>query len=319
MKQLRWGVLSTARIGVEDVIPAMQAAASCEVTAIASRSRPRAQEAADGLGVPRAYGSYEQLLADGDLDAVYIPLPNHLHVPWAVKALDAGKHVLCEKPLALDAAGAERLEAAAREHPSLAVMEAFMYRFHPQWQRVQDLLADGRIGDLRAVHASFSFYNTDPDDIRNRAEMGGGALMDIGCYCLSAARLLFGAEPARVRAVMREDARFEVDALTSGVLDFAEGTATFTCSTQMTRGQHVTAVGTEGRLDLETPFTPPPDQTARLWLEARGDREEIVVDPCNPYTVQAERFAEAALAAAPVPTPLDDALANMRAIDAVRE
>ena len=328
MQKVRWGVLSTARIGTEKVIPAMQAAPSCEVAAIASRSLPRAEAAAGKLGLPNAYGSYEALLSDETLDAVYISLPNHLHVPWSVNALDAGKHVLCEKPIALDAAEAETLQAAARERPHLKVMEAFMYRFHPQWQRVRAQIAEGRLGDLRTVQASFSFFNADPDNIRNRAEMGGGALMDVGCYCLSVARWLFEAEPTRVQAAVQGDPRFGVDRLTSGVLAFAEdaasesvaskGTATFTCSTQLSRYQRVTVLGTEGRLDVDSPFSVRPDEACRLQLEREGETEEIVLAPCNHYTEQAERFSKAVLEEAPVPTPLDDAVANMRVIDAVR-
>ena len=323
MQKVRWGVLSTARIGVQSVIPAMQAGASCDVAAIASRSLPRAEAAADALGLPKAYGSYEALLADADLDAVYISLPNHLHVPWSLKALDAGKHVLCEKPVALDAAEAETLLEASRAHPHLKVMEAFMYRFHPQWQRVRALIAEGRLGDLRTVQAFFSYFNADADDIRNSPEMGGGALMDIGCYCLSAARWLFDAEPTRVQAVVQDDPRFGVDRLTSGVLAFAEGsgaegTATFTCSAQLSRHQRVTVFGTEGRLDIDAPFGPSPDEACHLRLEREGETEDLVLKPCNQYTEQGERFSKAVLEDTPVPTPLDDAVANMRAIDAVR-
>lgn len=318
MQKVRWGVLSTAKIGSETVIPALQAAASCEVVALASRNLERAEAAAEAQGLPAAYGSYEALLADPDLDAVYIPLPNHMHVPWSIKALEAGKHVLCEKPIALSAAEAETLQEAARAHPRLKVMEAFMYRFHPQWARAHDLIADGRIGDLRAVHAAFSFFNADPENIRNHTEMGGGALMDVGGYCLSAARWLFGAEPQRVQAVAEKDPRFGVDRLTSGALQFAEGTATFTCSMQLGRHERVMALGTEGRLEIAAPFGPPPDEPCRLQLYRGGEQEEIVVPPRNQYTAQAEAFAQAVLNDMPVPTPLADAVANMRAIDAVR-
>ncbi len=317
--RVRWGILSTAKIGVEKVIPAIQAGEHCEVVAIASRRRARAQAVADGLDIAKAYESYEELLDDPAIDAVYNPLPNHLHVPWSIRALEAGKHVLCEKPIGLDAAEAETLLEAARAHPHLKAMEAFMYRFHPQWRRAKALVDDGAIGTLRTVESFFSYYNDDPDNIRNMAEIGGGALMDIGCYCISLSRFLFDAEPQQVWGVMEEDPRFGIDRLTSGLLQFEAGTATFTCATQLVPRQRVNAIGTEGRIEIEIPFNAPPDRPCRLWHERDGRTEEIVVDATNQYTVQAEAFARAVLDDAPVPTPLEDAVANMRVIDAIRQ
>jgi len=180
MKKLRWGVLSTANIGLEKVIPAMQQGEYCEMAAIASQSLEKGQAAAAQLGIPKACGSYDELLADAEIDAVYIPLPNHLHVPWAIKALKAGKHVLCEKPIGLTTAEAKELLVEARKHPELKVMEAFMYRHHPQWQRALQLVNEGKIGALQTIHSFFSYYNADPENIRNMAQIGGGGLMDIG-------------------------------------------------------------------------------------------------------------------------------------------
>src|SRR5947209_852170 len=195
MKTVRWGVLRTAKIAIRQVIPAMQQATYCEVTAIASRSLEKAQGAASQLGIPKAYGSYEEILADPTIDAIYNPLPNHLHVPWSIKALQAGKHVLCEKPIALTAAEGQILLDAARQHPHLKVMEAFMYRFHPQWQRTRQLVLDGSIGELRTVQTFFSFYLDDPHNFRNKPEYGGGGMLDIGCYAVSVPRFIFGGEP----------------------------------------------------------------------------------------------------------------------------
>jgi predicted dehydrogenase len=315
--KIRWGVLSTAQIGTEEVIPAMQQGTHCEIAAIASRSLERAQAVADRLGIPTAYGSYEELLADPDIDAVYNPLPNHLHVPWSIKALEAGKHVLCEKPIALNAAGAQRLLDAAQERPGLKVMEAFMYRHHPQWQRARQLVAAGGIGELRTIQSFFSYYGFDPENIRNVAEFGGGVLMDIGCYSISLSRFVFDAEPSRVWGVMEYDPRFEVDRLTSGVLDFGRGTSTFTCSTQLVPYQRANLFGTEGRVEIEIPFNAPSDRPCKMWRQRGGEIEEIVLDVCNQYTIQGDLFSRAVLEDTEVPTPLEDAVANMRVIDAL--
>jgi predicted dehydrogenase len=317
MERLRWGVLGAAKIALQQVIPAMQAGRYCLVEAIASRDLARAQEAARWRGIPRAYGSYEALLEAADVDAVYIPLPNHLHVPWAIKALEAGKHVLCEKPIGLDAGEARQLEAVARKHPELRIMEAFMYRFHPQWQRTTEIVASGGVGRLRTVHAFFGYYNVDPDNIRNKPESGGGALMDIGCYCLSLARFLYQAEPQRVLGVMQRDPSLGVDYLTSGLLTFAAGTATFTCATQLAPYQRVQVVGDQGRIELEIPFNAPADRPSRLWHQMGGETKEVWLELANQYTLQGDAFALAVLENKPVPTPLEDAVGNMAAIDAI--
>ena len=317
MRKVRWGVLSTAQIGLKEVIPAMQLGEHCDIRAIASRKLDKARSAARQLGIPKAYGSYEELLAAPDIDAVYIPLPNHLHVPWSIKAMNAGKHVLCEKPIGLNAAQAEELLAAAKKHPQLKVMEAFMYRHHPQWQRARQLVIEGRIGKLRMVQSFFSYYNADSGNIRNTAEVGGGGLMDIGCYCISLSRFIFGGEPQRVCGVMEYDPRFKTDRLTSGILDFGDGTATFTCSTQLSPYQRVNIYGTEGRVEIEIPFNAPPDRPCRMWLQRGADIEEIALEICNQYTIQGDLFSQAVLHDIEVPTPLEDAVANMRVIEAL--
>ncbi|MDH3451712.1 MAG: Gfo/Idh/MocA family oxidoreductase [Gammaproteobacteria bacterium] len=317
MERIRWGVLSTANIGVAKVIPAMQAGELCEVTAIASRSADRAQATAKQLGIPKAYGSYEELLADPDVDAVYNPMPNHLHVPWSIKALQAGKHMLCEKPIGLTSAEAQELIEAARAHPHLYIMEAFMYRHHPQWQLASKLVDDGEIGELKTVHTAFAYYNVDPENVRNMADIGGGGLMDIGCYCISVPRFLFAAEPLGVTGMVEFDPRFRTDRLASGMLEFANGTATFTCSTQLAPYQRVNIFGTEGRVEIDIPFNPPPDRPCKVTHEKGADSREIMLEVCDQYTLQGDVFARSILDKTPVPTPLEDALANMQVIEAV--
>jgi len=317
MKKVLWGILGTGKIGVKQVIPAMQQGEYCVMAAIASRKMEKAQAAAKQLGIPKPYGSYEALLADPDIDAVYIPLPNHLHISWSIKALEAGKHVLCEKPLGLTAAEARQLKEEARKRPGMKVMEAFMYRHHPQWQRALELVAEDNIGALQTIQSFFSYHNTDPGNIRNMAGTGGGGLMDIGCYCISLSRFLFGTEPQRVCGVMDYDPGFKTDRLTSGILVFGEGTSTFTCSTQLAAYQRVHIFGTEGRLEIEIPFNPPVDQPCRIRLQRRGVTEEIVLDVCNHYTIQGDLFSLAVLNDTEVPTSLADAVANMGIIEAV--
>lgn len=319
MDKIRWGILSTAKIGVQKVIPALQKSRYGEVKGIASRSLQQAGTVARKLGIPGTYGSYEELLADPDIDAVYIPLPNHLHVPWSARALEAGKHVLCEKPVGLSAVEARRLIEAAAGYPHLKIMEAFMYRFHPQWQKAKELVAGGAIGELRTVNSFFSYFNDDPGNIRNNPEMGGGGLMDIGCYCVSLSRFLFEEEPRRVSGFTEHDPDFKTDRLTSGMMEFSGGTATFTCSTQLVRHQRVFALGTEGKVEIEIPFNAPPDKETRLWLTTGEETEEITFPPVDQYTLQGDAFAQAVLNNTDVPTPLTDAEANMKVIEALVE
>ncbi len=318
MRKIRWGVLGTARIGIEKVIPAMQRGEYGEVIAIASRKLETARAAARQLGVPRPYGSYKELLADPDIEAVYIPLPNHLHVPWAIRALEKGKHVLCEKPIGLNLAEAEKLLEAAKKQPKLKVMEAFMYRHHPQWQRARQMVVEEEIGELRTIQTFFAYYNDNPSNIRNMADLGGGGLMDIGCYCISLSRFIFDAEPERVYGIIEVDPQFGVDRLVSGIMDFGQGTSTFTCGTQLAPYQRVNILGTEGRIEIEIPFNAPPDEPCRMWHQRGSEIEEIVLDVCDQYTIQGDLFSQAVLEDTQVPTPLEDAVANMRVIEALK-
>ncbi len=319
MRKVRWGVLSTANIGLNKVIPAMQRGEYCELVAIASRRLEPAREAAERLGIPKAYGSYEELLADPQVEAIYNPLPNHLHVPWSLKALEAGKHVLCEKPIALTSAEAQTLVEGAQRYPHLQVMEAFMYRHHPQWQRARQLVNTGAIGELRTIQSFFSYFNLDPHNIRNRADVGGGAMMDIGCYNVSLSRFIFDGEPLRVCATVEYDPQFKTDRLVSATLDFARGTATFTCATQLTPYQRVNLFGTQGRVEIEIPFNAPSDRPCKMWHQHGPEIDEIVLPTCDQYTIQGDLFSRAILDGTPVPTPLEDAVANMKVIEAVFE
>ena len=322
MRRLRWGVLSTASIGRVKVIPAIQNAPHCEVVAIASRDAGVAASVAESLGIPRAHGSYEALLADPEVEAVYIPLPNHLHAQWTIAAAKAGKHVLCEKPLALTPPDAERMiEVADRE--GVRLMEAFMYRLHPSWVAARELVAAGRIGRLTAVQSWFSYFNDDPTNIRNIVETGGGALYDIGCYSINLSRMLFGAEPDRVEGMIVRDPATGTDVVTSGMLRFGDGVATFTCSTRAEDDQRVHVYGSAGRISIEIPFNIPPDRPTRIFVAAGGDPpvapliETMTFDAADPYTVEADAFAEAILEGRPVPVPPSDAVANLRVIEAL--
>jgi predicted dehydrogenase len=318
---LRWGIVSTANIGVRKVIPATQKAERCEVVAIASRDGERAAQTAAELGIPRAHEGYEALLADPDVDAVYIPLPNSEHAEWTIAAARAGKHVLCEKPLAMTAAEAEEMVRACATEGVL-LMEAFMYRLHPSWVSVRELVASGRIGRLRAVQSWFSYFNDDPRNIRNVPKLGGGALYDIGCYCINLSRMLFGAEPTAIEASVTRD-ETGTDVLTSAILAFGAGVATFTCSTRAEPDQRAHIYGTEGRISIGIPFNIPPDRPTEIVVTAGGDppvspdSETLTFAAANQYTIQAERFADAVLDDHPLPIPPEDAIGNLRVIEAI--
>jgi predicted dehydrogenase len=320
--KVRWGVLGCAAIAVHKVIPAMQRAQRCDVIAIGSRDGDRARTTARDLGIPRPYGSYEELLDDPDVEAVYIPLPNHMHLEWTLKAADAGKHVLCEKPLAITASDATTMVEHCRA-AGVTLMEAFMYRLHPMWQRVRSLIDDGAIGELWGVQAWFSYINLDPANIRNVADFGGGAVLDIGCYPINVARWLFDAEPVTVSAAVRRDPVFGTDVLTSALLDFGGRHATFTCSTQVEPDQRVHLFGTEGRLLVEIPFNIPPDRPTRI-LRVRGGNppvepatEVIEIPAADQYAAQGDAFSAAIRAGGPPPTPPEDAIANLRVIEQI--
>jgi len=319
--KLRWGVLSTANIGLKKVIPGMQKGRLTTIAAIASRDLGKAREAAKALDIPTAYGSYEELLADPNIDAIYNPLPNQFHVPWTIRAAEAGKHVLCEKPLSLTVAEAETL-LEVRARTGVKIGEAFMIRSYPQWLRLRELLDERRIGELRSIAGVFSYFNNDPANIRNQVEAGGGALMDIGCYLIHASRYAFGQQPSRVVGLIDRDPATHIDRLTSAILDFAGGQSIFTCSTQMVPYQRIHFFGTTGRMEIEIPFNAPPDRPTRLFIDTTGDlfgggitTEEFPV--CDQYTLQGDAFSKAVMDNTEVPVSLEDAIGNMAVIEGV--
>jgi predicted dehydrogenase len=322
MERVRWGVLSTADIGRQKVIPAIKAARRSEVVAIASRSLENAEAVAAELGIERAYGSYRQLLSDPDIDAVYIPLPNHLHAEWTIAAAREGKHVLCEKPIALSSAEAEAMVATAEE-AGVVMREAFMYRFHPTWAAARRLIDGGGIGDLVAVDSWFSYYNDDPENIRNILDYGGGALMDIGCYSIHLSRMLMGSEPSNVEASMHRDPTTGVDIYTAGILEFGDRVATFACSTRTEADQRVDIYGSRGRVSIEIPFNIPPGIPTRIAVTVGGDppvapaTRTLEFEAVDQYTLQAEAFVAAVLDGESVPDSGHDALDNLRTIERV--
>jgi len=319
--KVRWGVLGVANIAMKKVIPAMQQGELCEIVAIASRDAERAKQAAGQLHIPKAFGSYEAMLADSSIDAIYNPLPNHLHVPWSIKAAEAGKHVLCEKPIALSSQESAQL-IAARDKMRVKIGEAFMVRTHPQWLRARELVRSGAIGELRAIVSIFSYFNRDPKNVRNIAAIGGGGVYDIGCYPITMARFLFEREPARVAASIERDPEMHTDRLSSVLLDFAPGQAVFTCSTQLVPFQRMQVLGTKGRIDIEIPYNIPPDRPSRIFVDdgselgGRSARAEEFAT-VDQYTIQGDAFSRAIQEDGEVPVPLENALGNMKVIDAV--
>jgi predicted dehydrogenase len=318
---VRWGILGTARIATKKVIPAMQRGRYSRVDAIASRSADTARQVAVELGIQKSYGSYEALLADDAIDAVYIPLPNHLHVEWTTRAAEAGKHVLCEKPVGLVAEDVARL-IEVRDRTRVLIQEAFMVRTHPQWLGALEIARSGRLGQVRSITGYFSFYNDDPSNIRNVKAYGGGGILDIGCYLVNTARMIFESEPRRVCALIEESASTGVDWMASMIMDFNGRHAVGTCSTQLAHAQRITIAGTRGRLEIEIPFNAPPDRPCRIFVEDSppGEvpaRQTVEFDTCDQYTIQGDLFSRAVLESTGAPYPLEDSLANMRVIDAL--
>jgi predicted dehydrogenase len=321
-RKLRWGVLGAARIAVNKVVPAMQRGRFSQVVALASRDAAKGERAARALGIARVHDSYEALLADPDVEAVYNPLPNHLHVPWTVRALEAGKHVLCEKPLGLDVAQVQEV-MRARDRTGLRVQEAFMVRTHPQWLGVRELIRSGRIGTLRAVASFYSYFNDDPGNVRNVPEFGGGGLYDIGCYAIVSGRFLFEADPTRVLSLIDRDPVFRTDRLSSGLADFGSGRHLgFTVSTQLVPYQRVQALGTKGRIEIQIPFNAPLGEGTRIFIDSGaslGDASARTIElaPCDQYQLQGEAFSRAVRGVAPLAYGVDDAVMNMRILDAL--
>jgi predicted dehydrogenase len=312
---VRWGILSTANIGVAKVIPGMLKSKELEIVAIGSRDLARGQAAAKQLGIPKAYGSYAELLADPSIEAIYNPLPNHLHVPLTLEAARAGKHVLCEKPIAITADEARQLEAAPK---GVHIAEAFMVRHHPQWIMARDVVRSGQIGRPVAIQVLFSYKLLDPDNVRNKADIGGGGLLDIGCYPMTGARYIFECEPSRVIALIDRDPVMKVDRTASALADFGQGRQlSFTIGTQMMSYQRVHIVGTDGRFEIDIPFNAPQTGTTLVRKHTLGGEEQtITIPPADQYQLQAEAFGRVVRGEEPLVWGVPDAIANMRVQDA---
>jgi predicted dehydrogenase len=321
-KKVKWGILSTAPIAQRRVLPALRDCQYVEVVAIGSRSLDRAKAVADQFSIPRAYGTYEDLLGDPEVEAIYNPLPNHLHVEWSIRAASRGKHVLVEKPLSMNVPEARRL-LEARDNYDVKIGEAFMVRTHPQWLRTVEVIHSGRIGRLRSILGYFSYFNVDPENTRNIEAYGGGALMDIGCYPIKTSRWVFGEEPLRVIGCIERDPSFKTDRLTSAILEFPTGQCAFTVSTQMVYYQRMQFFGTTGRVDIEIPFNAPIDKPCRILIDdcktlyANGSAVVELVSICNQFTIQADLFSQAIRNDTEVPNPLEDAICNMAVIEAL--
>ena len=315
---VRWGILGVAKIAMKAFVPGIAGAANAELVAVASRDGDKAAAAAAEIGIDRSYGSYAELLADPDVDAVYNPMPNHLHAEWSIKAMEAGKHVLCEKPLAMNAAVAEEM-AAASERTGKLLMEAFMYRFHPQWQTVRQLIADGRIGTVQAVRSWFHYPPNPKTNVRYVPEYGGGGLLDVGCYCIDSARMIFGEDPVAATGRLTIDDETGVDVLAAGLLEFSTGYAVFTAGMEQDLAQQVHITGTEGQIAVPRAFNPWPDRPSVVVLRRPDGDETVEIPVTNQFTLEIEAFSQAVLdGAAEPPVPLSNALANMRVLDALR-
>lgn len=322
MKKIRWGILSTAKIGQNSVIPALQKGELSEVIAIASRSIDKAKVAAESMGIPVAYASYEDLLADPNVDAIYNPLPNNMHLEWNIKIMEAGKHLLCEKPLGLSADEVEEM-IRVRDRCGVKAGEAFMTKSHPQWHETRERIHRGEIGEPCLLQSAFTYYNTDPDNIRNKPSMGGGGMWDIGCYCVTMSRYVFEAEPLKVVAVMEMDSKFGVDRLGSVIMVFPTGQAQFFVSTQAALFQRMQILGDKGHMEVRIPFTPPIDQPTHIdqdegnYLPQGITRHEYAT--VNQYTLMGDAFSKAILEDGEVPVSFEDALKNTKVLNAIFE
>ena len=321
LSPVRWGILGASNFALKVSLPGMKKGPLTQLAALASRDLGKAKTAAASLGIPKAYGSYEELLADPEIEVIYNPLPNHMHVEWTARAARAGKHVLCEKPIALTAAEADALVAVQRE-TGKTIAEAFMIRCHPQWQQAKAWVDGGTVGDLISVQTAFSYFNRDATNIRNKKDVGGGALYDIGCYAVNTSRYLYGREPLRAIALVERDPEFGTDRLTSGMLDYGGAHLVFTCSTQAVAYQRVNAFGTKGRIEIEIPFNAPADRPCKVFLDdgstLDGSSAKTTTFPTvDQYGLQSEAFSRAIRAGGAVENGIQTAVANMRVIDAL--
>ncbi len=320
---LRWGILGAAKIARNRVIPAIQSSKNGIVTAIASRNPQNVEVYAEETGITRIYDNYDALISSSDIDVVYIPLPNHLHVPYAIKAARAGKHVLCEKPIALSATELQQLIKVQSE-TGMLIQEAFMVMSNPLWSKAKAMIQNGVVGELRTLSGNFSYMNTDPGNVRNVPEYGGGALMDIGCYLTLASLYFFDQDPVDSNGYQILDPEFGVDYLTSGAIEFPSGHAIITCSTQSMPQQSLILEGTTGRIRFEIPFSHPDDHPGVFYLDSGPDifrlsSDRIEVPAFNHYRNHVEYFAEIVVGERQNHFDLEYSLRNMKLIDALMD
>ncbi|HVE55598.1 MAG TPA: Gfo/Idh/MocA family oxidoreductase [Pyrinomonadaceae bacterium] len=320
-RKIKWGILGAANIAVKKVIPAMQKGGFCEITAIASRHLEKAKAASANLNIPKIYGSYEDLLNDSEIEAIYIPLPNHLHLKWSIKAAEAGKHVLCEKPIALNSDEVKKL-IEVRNQTGVKIQEAFMVRHHPQWLKIRELINAGKIGKIQSITGFFSYNIPDPANVRNHVDWGGGCLLDIGSYCINLSRFVLETEPKRVSGLIERDSETGIDKLTSAILDFPNAQATFTVGARLVSFQRMQFLGDKGRLEVQIPFNIPPDTLTRIFIDDGSDLyrqnlETIEFSAVDQYTLQGDEFSKAILDETEQAISLEDSFKNMAVIDAV--
>jgi xylose dehydrogenase (NAD/NADP) len=317
-KKLRWGILGCAGIAKRAVIPGIQQSQTGEVAAIASRSEDNARKTAEELNIPTAYGSYEALLSDETIDAIYIPLPNHLHKEWTIKAAQAGKHVLCEKPIALNAEEAAEMVAACQQ-AGVKLVEAFMHRHHPRYAMIQQIIQSGEIGQVRGIHGAFTFNSSkNAGNVRFNQDMGGGSLYDVGVYPISTARMLLGQEPeaATVHAFFSPE-HDNVDMMASGILEFPGGVAlTFDCGMWAAGRNVLEVLGTDGRIEVPCAYVSRQNAEDHFFVIVNGERREVEVPYVNQYALQADDFGRSVLEGSALKYESSDALLNMRVIDA---
>ena len=316
MKKIRFGVLGVSNHFYKRIVLPLQKAKNCEVVAMASRNPIKSKEAAQEFDIPIFALSYDELISSDEVDAIYIPLPNHLHSEWTIKALEAGKPVLCEKPLAMDAQEAKQM-ADLSIKLGVPLMEGFMYRFHPLWQHIRNIIRTNQIGQINAIHTIFSYNNPSPTNIRNIKEYGGGALMDIGCYAISVPRFLLGREPKKVMATMVKHPEFKTDMHTSALLDFGDVNASFFVSTGSEAFQKVEIIGSAGTITVPIPFNTYVDTPSTITVNTGQGERKVEFPTCDPYGIMFDAFSESLIEQKPVPVPIEDAIHNMKVVDAV--
>lgn len=316
MKKIRFGVLGVSNHFYKRIALPLNETDNCEVYAIASREVSKAKVAGEEFGIPVSDLNYEELINHDEVDAIYIPQPNHLHAEWTIKALEAGKPVLCEKPLAMDAQEANQM-ADVSKRLNIPLMEGFMYRFHPLWQHIRNLIRTNQIGQINSVHTIFTYNNPSSSNIRNIKEFGGGALMDIGCYAISVPRFLFGSEPDKVMATMEEHPEFGTDMHTTALMQFGSANASFFVSTASEPFQKVEIIGTAGTITVHVPFNTYVDTPSTITVSTGQGAREVEFPICDPYGLMFDAFSSALIDQKPVPVPIEDAINNMKVIDAV--